>query len=240
LGGNGGVMTNSKATFVEIPDPKGRLPMRRVELPIVRRMSLEALYQPGLVLLFFLIAFIVASAITYRDVTTDAWSTCQNRQEFLHGPVCHRRYLGMVGLSFFGAVLVGGVIWKAYRRISRVMMQSGPHVRVDCTGFWCEQLVGPIRFADVIEVRNIRSRTRRTWALRFVLNGPPHLAYGKQESEDAWGGKRSTFLFRTFGYLQTEELVEVIVFLANRRQPPALSRPDHAPDHATGGSGPFA
>jgi hypothetical protein len=210
--------------------------MRRVELPIERRMSLEALYQPGLILFFFLIAFIVASAITYRDFTTDAWSTCQNRQEFLHGPVCHRRYLGMVGLSFFCTALVGGAIWKAYRQISRVMMQSGPHVRVDCAGFWCEQLVEPIRFADVIEVRSIRFR-RRVTGLRFVLNGPPHLAYGKQESEEVWGGKRSTFLFRIFGYLQTEELVEAIVFLANRRQPPARSRPDHAPDDATGGSG---
>jgi hypothetical protein len=207
-------MAKSKTTFVETPGPKGSVPMRRVKLPIERRMSLEALYPPGLVLLFFLVAFIVGSVITYRDFTTDAWSTCQNRQEVLHGPVCHRRYLGMLGLLFFGVVLVGRAIW---RPISRVMMQSGPHVRIDCTGFWCEQLVEPIRFSDVIEIRNLRFRGR-TWALEFVLNGTPHLAYGKPGSEDTWGGKRSTFLFRTGGYLQTEELVQVIMVLAKERQ----------------------
>ena len=106
----------------------GKICRHWVDLPIERRMSLDALRPLALPHFASLFAFIVGSVITYHDISTDAWSTCTTRHagELLHGPICHRRYFGFLILSSISAIFSGIAFWKAQKRISRVITQAGP------------------------------------------------------------------------------------------------------------------
>lgn len=163
-------------------------------------MSLTTLRPVGLFVVASVLAFVVGSVITYRDAATDAWSTCTTRRagELQHGPACHRRYFGFLILSSLNATLFGIFLWRGYKRISRAMTLTGPHLRVDREKFWCEQLVTPIRFADVLDVR--KNGRVLTVSLTFVLRDPPQLAYGKPESENTWRGEKPTFTLWNLGY----------------------------------------
>lgn len=206
-------MADSAGRFVEFSGLTGKMRRRWVDLPIERRMSLGALRPLLLIHFASLFAFAVGGVITYYDMSTDAWSTCTTRHASLHGPICHRRYLGFLILSSISAIIFGIALWKGHRRISRVMMRAGPHLRVDGETFWCEQLTKPIRFADLVEVRKNSFRFRLI-SLTFVLNSPPNLAYGKQQSEDSWRGNKPTFTFNRLGYPEGGELLDTIASLA--------------------------
>jgi hypothetical protein len=212
-------MTNSPGRFVEFPGLTGKIHQRWVDLPIERRMSLDALRPLALIHFASLLAFIVGSMITYHDMSTDAWSTCTTRHagELLHGPICHRRYFGFLILSSILTIFLGIAFWKQHKRISRVITQAGPHLRVDSETFWCERLIEPIRFADVVEVRKNTVRFRPV-SLTFVLDTPPNRAYGKQESENTWRGNRPTFTFNRLGYLKGNELLNTIAVLAGQQR----------------------
>jgi hypothetical protein len=213
-------MANSTGDFVELPGRIGKSPRCRIELPIERRMSLTTLRPLGLFVVASVLAFVVGSVITYRDAATDAWSTCTTRRagELQHGPACHRRYFGFLILSSLNATLFGVFLWKGYKRISRAMTLTGPHLRVDREKFWCEQLVTPIRFADVLDVR--KNGRVLTGSLTFVLRDPPQLAYGKPESENTWRGEKPTFTLWNlrYGYVGGAKLLDTIALLTEQHQ----------------------
>jgi hypothetical protein len=214
-------MTNPVGRFVEVPGLSGKIRQRWVDLPIERRMSLDALRPLGLLAFASLVAFVVGSVVMYRDMTTDAWSTCTAGRigELLHGSICHRRYFGFLILSLLCASFFGAALWKAARRIVRVIARPGLHLRVDGETFWCEQLIEPIHFTDILEVRKNTVRFIPQ-SVTFVLNTPPDLAYGKHESVDTWRGNKPAFTFERLGYLKGGELVDTIAFLAQQHRKP--------------------
>jgi hypothetical protein len=205
-------MTNSIGDFVELPGRFWKSHKRRIELPIETRMRWTALTGIGVFLFIAVVVFAVSSLSTYRDIVTDAWSTCTTRHgEAQHGSVCHRQHLFLPVDSFVISAILSILIWQAHRRISHAVRQSGPHLRVDRETFWCEQLVEPIRFDDVFSVVNDR-RGRLT----LTLNSPPRLAYGKQKSQNTWRGMKPVFVFSRLGYPNGRELIDTIAFLAEQ------------------------
>jgi hypothetical protein len=196
----------------------GKIRQRWVDLPIERRTSLDTLRPLAFIHFASLLAFVAGGVITYDHMSTDAWSSCTTRREgeLLHGPICHRRYYGFLILSSLSAAFSGLAFWKAHRRISRAMMRSGPHVRVDSETFWCEQLIEPIRFADVVEItKNGRGFTPTS--LTFALSSMPKLAYGKQKSTNTWRGNKPAFTFYGLHYLEGGALLDTIAALAVQR-----------------------
>lgn len=155
--------------------------------------------------------FLISCLVTYQHATTGAWDTCVVRNGGqLFGSVCHRRYFGVIIGSLLLAASLGFFIVRSHKAISRTLGKAGPSLVIETDWFWCDQLAEPVRFADVLSVREVRLRRSLSY-LALIFKNPVTLNYAdtlnKQQAE-----AQKQFNYSAFGYSDRIQLLETIAF----------------------------
>jgi len=201
--------------------PKRTIELRMSEFEAIRDLKISIFC--GFLLMMFLY-------VAHAQMLVGPTPRCTSRGEYWVTEYPCPAYLYALGyLGLYGLPAALGVAtlssFQSYRRASGVFRRAskidGPHVRVTRDDFWCERLLEPVRFEDVIEAQVIDGpvgRGPRIERVDLLLRRPPALAYGALETLSTAGGTLYWFRFSGMPYKNNDGLVHTIGFLADRRK----------------------
>jgi len=133
-------------------------------------------------------AFLIICAATYTYASSGEWNHCIAKYDVrLSGEVCHRSYFMGLVFSSVASIWSAFMFERARRVVRRALRIADPHVIVNDTPFWCEQLLEPIDFGNVLQQQVQRGRAGTLMNINFVLSYIPTLAYGELYTKPSYG-----------------------------------------------------
>jgi hypothetical protein len=174
--------------------------------PIVRTMSFKSLRLPiASASACWLVCF-GSLAFLFVAMADDRWSTCKIRGIATQGSECHARYLMLpIVFALLGSIFSALTLW-IYKKITRSRATGVPSLIITSDSFWCDRLVKPILFSDVIQVYARHGRDRyplpvtRLYDIVFLLKADPELKAGSPITVHCWQGDVPAFSFSGMGY----------------------------------------
>jgi hypothetical protein len=160
-------------------------------LPIVRTMSFKSLWFPIACASACWLVSLISLTFLLAAIADDRWSICEVRGVVTQGNECHVRYLILPIVFALLGVIFGAITLWTYRKVARSRATGVPSLTITSDSFWCDRLVKPILFSDVIQVHARYGRDTRLRDIIFLLKSRPRIKGWAPDDGALLAGRRT-------------------------------------------------